>query len=622
MHEILVLAVSPGARADVVARLGAACPAAQVLPFEIDSDVAQRRVRAVVAVLEPGSLGAPEWVARLRTALGRLGRDDGFRVFLARYGIGESATRGMAARNLGDGLTLEDMVQLELSDEVPAHAVAAFLRDLPALEDTRRWLALRAAGLTLVSAGITAVQVACAVALGALCILLEQRRGTPLGTLHPMLPAAAAVVAGLLLTPLAAAALCLPRWTGALGSAASRGGATGSTITLTMGVIGLTAALIYGIFFLVLPGLGEARALFWLGLGGGLVADQLRREGWRVRRERVHFSTGQARDRPARAPLGLPVFTLPLLSDWRPRVFLSYKHGVGRGSLDAAALAGTLAAARVEVFLDRLTLRAGDAWRRALGRSLGGANVVVCFLDRGYLGSPMCRGELHQALWGVRAGGTPVVVLMMEPAIRSGEIDLPEGLRPVLLGQVEVPGVILRTWQDADMTALGEWLTDRGWSSPMAVAQGLVRMLALLVANPLWWLGNAGFFAAWVAAPAAIALGAGWRPGVLGWFQQPAVLIGLSFSAGFVARLVLASRFTVLFGLADPQVAHDLRRRLGLHHALMAAALAALAVLLLRDAGWYLMAWCAVAYLAAFPLAAAYTSVGRDRFAEAAPRAR
>ena len=611
--RVMVLAASDAGRDRVHNGLKADCPTVFVAPHGGGAEtVALHDVAALVIVLEPEGFVDSSYKSTVHAALERLGDDPCFRVFLA-HDLDPSTVEDLVQRDLGNGVTLQDVVQYDVDVQLPTAELLDFLHDLPTIRDANAWARIRVRVLGVAGYAVSVAQIAAALAVVGFCVSDRGLQVDPT-TLHPWISALAAVSAGLLLPPVVSVVLVLPRW--------FRCGGTPMEARRLGFAIVLSTALLYGVFFILFPALEGRLAPFWPAIIAGFVLDNLRRESLRARLSHIRFSArvGQVRrsfqERRGAllrtAPLGMPWVT-----DWRPRVFISYRHrGDGPGAADRVWK--MLEGLDGEVFHDSRTLKKGDGWRRALGQQLGGANIVLFLVDEDYLASDMCLGEMFQAFETTRRTGAPTLSVLMREPLRKGNHpdDLPPGLGKVLAGLPRSPAIILRHWTDEDLKLVASWVK-RGWRGSQAVLRGISGGVVVLGAHLLHWVGNAGFFAAWLAIPAAVALAVGLDHsiGALGSLRHPGLGLAAAFWAGFVGRLTLYSWFSLFYSTGDPANARRKRRQLGLSHGFMTIAHLGLAAAVLLGASALLWGWATAVFLLGATTAIHYATVTQHHLA-------
>jgi len=196
----------------------------------------------------------------------------------------------------------------------------------------------------------------------------------------------------------------------------------------------------------------------------------------------------------------------------------------------------------------------------------------------------------------------------------GAEEMLSEDLRPlqdVITEQTMLRGVYVQSWSDEDLEELARRLHSAGWSSPQVALGRFGSALLALLSNPLWALGNLGWFAAWIALPALFLVLAGYDETWpwLSALRWPGVALAACYGAGFLLRLTITSRFEARFGLENAQQRSTLRRKLASVQILLALALGAFGVLMAFQAETLVTVWGAVLLLLGWLLANSYKTV-------------
>ncbi len=460
-------------------------------------------------------------------------------------------------------VTMQECVNLPregepIPEDYPGPQLAAFLEDLPDIQDARLYGRLRMRADRLAGGVATAVQLSALAVIGTLlgwCALSGQLMPTTALPLPTEALVASALAAGITLCPAVVVALA------ARSSTPDSNTAPYSTQVGWIAVVLLSAAALYATFFIVFPGMPTVRPWFWVATGMGVLLDHGRRTGWK--RGRVTIPSPSATTPPEPRSLGA-LLKIPragplsgaLLSPTKPKVFISYTHKRGWSERNAELLKQALAEADVKGFIDRM-IPHGSSWREAIDRGHGDATTFCVLLDRDCLDSAWIAAELRAAADNQGAGGGPDIYLILDPAldIPTRGTHLEADLRgPLYYGRA----VYVVEGNPDEFAHIARYLGRSGYLAGggalskklQALAWGAIGIPLIVLQS----IGAQGTRLFWLALPLLCALLLGLDQRWSSLASHSVALWGYLVSAfftAFVMRLTVASRFEMHIASPD-----------------------------------------------------------------------
>lgn len=525
---------------------------AQAFPPTLPPD---SRLCAAILVIEQEGLADANFQYWAKWCVDNVVGSDDFRLFVC-------VTEPEAARELPVGswggellAYMQETIQLPhpMNVERLVLDLGDYLRSLDGVTARARWRQRRLS-LT-VAAGRLAflIQVCCFVMLGAAVAAILSGGEFVERQLAVIGPAAVAVIAGVVLFPLATLPVFLffrglPTMNSLLKENSLLGWRLGLFALLGPATIGLPQQL------------GAAPSWIVLGVVSGVLLDVARRAGRQARRARLSPERAQSYARDAELSSGVvgqaasnPVNPLrgPLFPTAVPSVFISYTTQ-SDWSLDTASrLYESLSGAGCECFFDRAGIAVGDSWRRRLHESIGDSSVFIAVLDNHSVTREWVAAEMVTALAGRTLTSLPDVIVLMKPELAEsrGKAGLPI-FRALLDGAGsphEDGRPRLISVNEATVQTITSALRPYHYHTPSVFPPHLTSRL-LLLAIPAAAVGTLGTL---FGLPAPVfALLQQWRrynsgAALSGWGVLPFAYLMCGYWLGFTARLAVASRFEV-----------------------------------------------------------------------------
>jgi hypothetical protein len=348
----------------------------------------------------------------------------------------------------------------------------------------------------------------------------------------------------------------------------------------------------------------------WLVFGSavGACVDGARRLGLQAQRVRTGLASSSLQPaslvlpRPKRFGYSNP-FSCALWPDVGRSVVISYARSSPWGRDVAARLHDSLAKEGALPFLDLKSIPVGSNWRLELQHEIGRASTLICLLDDVAASRAWVAAELHAALEGQVRTGSPHVIVLLHPELRSQSdmpifrsiLDLEAESRSILFP----PRIIRFSPYSVDAIAWGLAPTRFQETSviPPKVAR---RMEGLLM--PITALGA-------LAGPLGLSAWGLWviemwkdNPvrGTMGEIAGVVAFLGVAFWFGFAARLTVISRY---------RVRHDDPKSLAVAHLFTAIGFAALAMAWWSTFTPLVQGWSAVLALAGWWRAGQFVAI-------------
>lgn len=466
-------------------------------PPEMDPD---QHLAAAVLILERAGLDDVDLYEFALACTARMMREPDFRLFVYLYDLTADDLRDLSEQS-ALAAHLFDTTHI---DKRPSFGrlrsdLVRFVRSVEYLKPSAQWrqarLALeRAAGH--VANGVLGLAVVLAL-LGFPAWLLKWN----LVGLSPAVPAAAALLSGLLAVPMQTPLLyALSRGRsgtmGLSGEASPLEGWVKTGLGVMLGCAALQKAV----------GLPLEVPWLLLGLAAGVVLDVTRRAGGRAARKLQDLTAMKERVNDAQLvqelaeTLGAPAvrhFSCPILPPAAARIFISYTPSSAEGSRVAAELFRRLKGTGAAPFLDRASIPAGSNWRRSLNENVVDCDVFICILDEKSVRREWVAAEVQSTLEARRLCGAPEMIFLLHPSARREGIQALPIFHAVLslpeTAGMDRPRVIELNPQALDALV---WGLAPGRYSPPAVLNPILSFPLRLALLPLFVVASLGFLLA------------------------------------------------------------------------------------------------------------------------------